>query len=216
MECCNVNYGSGSMFSGTCNYVDVCNTPSPTTEIETPEPTPSPVTPAPTPCGDQIFFFDGSTCSNEFFIADTTAYDTLMACCNANFGFGSSINGSCDYVDVCNTPSPTDVTPEPTPSPVTPSPTPCEAQVFFFDGVSCSNEFYIADASAYNSVVMCCNQNFGSGSFMNGSCDYVDVCNTEPPTPAPFSLLTNPPTSGSTPTVSTEVTGPPTMPDRSS
>jgi hypothetical protein len=52
-------------------------------------------------------------------------------------------------------------------------------------------------------------------SLMTGDCEYVDICNTEPPTPSPISAVyTNPPTSGSTPTVSTEVTGPPTLPDR--
>lgn len=94
-------------------------TPSPTEEIVTPEPTiavtPVPTftdgTPAPTPCDAQVFFFDGSTCSNEFFIADATAYTTLVACCNFHFGLGSFDDASCEYVDVCNTeplsPSPT-------------------------------------------------------------------------------------------------------------
>jgi hypothetical protein len=221
MECCNVNMGSGSMLSGTCSYVDICNTPMPSTStIETPMPSTSTIeTPAPTPCEAQVFFFDGSSCSNEFYMADSMSYSSVSACCDANFGSGSSMNGGCNYVDVCNTPMPTtsiiEETPAPTPSPVTPAPTPCEAQLFFFDGMSCSNEFYVADTSSYNSVVMCCEDNFGSGSFMSGGCEFTDICNTMPPTPAPFSLLTNPPTTGSTPTVSTEVTGPPTMPDRS-
>jgi hypothetical protein len=224
MECCNVNMGSGSMLSGTCNYVDNCNTPMPSsTTIESPAPTPSPVTPAPTPCEAQLFFFDGSTCSNEFYIADTFSFNSLVDCCDSNFGSGSSMNGGCTYVDVCNTPmpSPNNIeTPMPTPTvetpAPTPAPTPCEAQLFFFDGMSCSNEFFVADTSSYNSVVMCCEDNFGSGSFMSGGCEFTDICNTMPPTPSPFSMLTNPPTTGSTPTVSTEVTGPPTMPDRSS
>jgi hypothetical protein len=29
----------------------------------------------------------------------------------------------------------------------------------------------------YNSLVVCCNQNFGSGSMMNGLCNYSDICN---------------------------------------
>lgn len=181
----------------------------------TPRPTPKPIsflvptTPAPTPCDAQRFFFVNGVCTNDMFLLGGTQYGSAMECCNVNFGSGSMISGNCNYVDTCNTPMPT-------PSIATPAPTPCEAQIFFFDGSSCSNEFFIADTSSYNSVVVCCNMNFGVGSFINGACEYTDVCNTEPPTPAPFSILTNPPTTGSTPTVSTEVTGPPTMPDRSS
>lgn len=220
-------------------FTDICSTPmpspTPTTSLVTDEPTPnptpspvtdeptlSPVTPAPTPCGDLVFFYDGATCSNEFFIADTSSYNSVIACCNAIFGTGSFLNGRCDYTDICSTeaPSPSPIaaieTLEPTPSPVTPAPTPCEAQVFFYDGVSCSNEFIIADASSYDSLSACCNDNFGAMSLMTGGCEFTDICNTMPPTPAPFSMITNPPTTGSTPTVSTEVTGPPTMPDRSS
>jgi hypothetical protein len=183
--CCKAMFGTS-----TCDFVDVCNTPSPSV---------SPVTPAPTPCEAQVFFFNGNVCSNEFYIADAPAYNNVMFCCNMNFGAGSFMNGSCEYVDVCNTleptPNPTKspskkptnapIEPIVTPSPETPAPTPCEAQVFFFDGNVCSNEFFLADAPAYTSVMICCNMNFGAGSFMNGSCEYVDVCNTLPPSPSP-------------------------------
>ena len=223
MICCNVNFGAGSFMNGGCNYVDMCNTTPPTpnptpkpTKKPTKNPTPNPTrkptnepiepivtpepTPAPTPCEAQVFFFDGNVCSNEFYIADAPAFNSVVACCNVNFGMGSFLDKNCKYVDECNTLPPT-------PSPVTPAPTPCEAQLFFFDGNTCSNEFYIADASAYESAKSCCNVNFGIGSFMSGSCNYVDECNTLPPSPAPTFISTF----GSTPTVSKETTGPPTM-----
>jgi hypothetical protein len=218
MLCCNMNFGSGSYMNGGCEYVDMCNTLPTSPSPVTPEPTPSPVTPAPTPCEAQVFFFDGTVCSNEFVIADAPAFNSAKACCNINFGMGSFMNGQCNYVDECNTlpPSPSPVTPEPTPSPienivtlspVTPAPTPCEALLFFFDGETCSNEFIIADASSYETVQACCNANFGTGSFLAGSCGNVDICNTLPPSPAPTFISTF----GSTPTVSKETTGPPTM-----
>jgi hypothetical protein len=253
MVCCNINFGTGSFMNGSCNYVDICNTPMPSSKPTpnptpnptpkpspapitpeptdapitpeptdapiTPEPTDAPITPAPTPCEAQVFFFDGNVCSNDIYIADASAYTSVMICCNMNFGTGSFTNGGCEYVDICNTlppsPSPSEpivtpspATPEPTESPVTPAPTPCEALAFFFDGEVCSNDIFIADAASYNSAEICCNMNFGTGSFMSGSCNYVDICNTLPPSPAP-TFLTTP---GSTPTVSKETTGPPTMP----
>jgi len=218
--CCNLNFGIGSFINGACQYVDECNpspTPKPTqkpTKKPTQKPTPAPITPAPTPCGDQVFYFNGNVCSNEFVIANAPSYGSLIACCNLNFGIGSFINGACQYVDECNpspTPKPTQkptkkptnapiepvVTPEPTFSPVTPSPTPCEAQVFFFDGNVCSNDFYMAGAPSYNTAVACCNVNFGIGSFKQGKCDYIDICNTLPPSPSPItdSPITPAPTS---------------------
>jgi hypothetical protein len=216
--CCDANFGSGSSMNGGCNYVDTCSTesptPSPVTDEPTPspvtpEPTPSPVTPAPTPCDAQVFFFNGDICSNEFLIADAMSYSSLVACCDANFGSGSFMSGGCDYTDACSTEPPS---PSPTVNIVTPAPTPCEAQVFFFDGQSCSNEMIIADASSYDSLDACCSDNFGSMSLMTGDCQYTDMCNTLPPSPAP--MVTIQPTFGSTPTVSTETTGPPTLPDR--
>lgn len=60
VACCNMNFGVGSMNNG-CNVVDICNP-----------------TPAPTPCEDQMFFYDGSVCSNEIYIADTAAYGKLF------------------------------------------------------------------------------------------------------------------------------------------
>jgi len=217
MICCNINFGPGSFANGNCNYVDICNTL---------EPTESPITPAPTPCEAQVFYFDGNYCTNnvagDAFFFDNVSFKTIMACCNVNFGMGSFVNGGCNFIDVCNslppTPSPVEdiktllptdspITPEPTESPITPAPTPCEALPFFFDGNTCSNEFFIADASSFDSLAKCCNMNFGAGAFTDGSCNYIDICNTSPPSPAPTFISTP----GSTPTVSKETTGPPTM-----
>lgn len=177
--CCGAEFG----LTG-CVYEDICVTPNPTASPVTGEPTPmpslkptnSPVTQSPTLCEDKVFFFDGSVCSNEFYIADVPSYDSVMACCSQNFGSESYMNGSCNYNDVCSTVPPT-------PSPITPAPTLCETRVFFFDGNMCSNEFYSADLPSSDSVSDCCDQNFGSGSFMNGSCNYMDICNTLPPSP---------------------------------
>jgi hypothetical protein len=93
-------------------------------------------------------------------------------------------------------------------------------------------------------AMACCNFNYGIGSFVNGDCEYIDVCNPVPaetpkptpyptPNPTPYptanpvtSAPSNPPdietseptyfptvasTPGSTPTVSKETTGPPTL-----
>jgi hypothetical protein len=178
-ECCDAEFGATA-----CVYEDICVTPTPTMSTVTGEPTPkpslkptgSPVTPSPTLCEEKVFFFNGNVCSNEFYLADAPSYDSAIVCCNQNFGSESFMNGNCDYNDVCSTVPPT-------PSPITPAPTQCEARVFFFDGNICSNEFYSAESPSSNSVLDCCDQNFGSGSFMSGSCNYVDICNTLPPSP---------------------------------
>jgi hypothetical protein len=100
-------------------------------------------------------------------------------------------------------------TPQPTPKPFTfisPAPTFCEEQRFFYINGLCTNDIFLIGGTAYMSAQECCNVHYGPGSFPNGGCDFIDTCNTY--------TATNPPTTGSTPTVSTEVTGPPTTPDR--
>jgi hypothetical protein len=167
----------------------------------TPQPTPKPVpfiippvptTPAPTPCDSQRFFFINGVCTNNIFLIGETSYGSAMECCNVNYGAGSMNNGICNFVDTCNE--------------ATPAPTPCDAQVFFLVNGVCTNEMTLLGGTAYMSAVECCNANYGAGSIYSGNCNYVDMCNT----------YSNAPTSGSTPTVLTEVTGPPTMPDRRS
>ena len=144
------------------------------------------ITPPPTPCNEQRFFLVNGVCMNDVFMMKDTSYGSAMECCNVNMENGSMISGTCSYVDTCN------------PQPLsTPHPTPCEGKLVFFDGSQCSNEFYI------------CNTCFRNGSFLNG-CQFIDSCNPQPLVPPP----TPSPSSGSTPTVSTEVTGPPTVAGR--
>lgn len=181
VACCNMNFGVGSISNGNCKVVDICNP-----------------TPAPTPCEDQVFFFDGDICSNEIYIADAAAFATAVACCNVNFGIGSLAMGKCDYVDTCN-PQPVD-TPEPTPSP-----TSCEEREWYIsvdgDYTICTNGYdFASNTSLYGSLSDCCDA-------LGTTCYYSDVCVTPSPSYSP----TYASTSGSTPTVSKETTGPPTM-----
>jgi hypothetical protein len=208
MACCNLNFGVGSMNNGNCNVIDICNP-----------------TPAPTPCEAQMFFLDGGVCSNENYIADASGYGTLTsilaildlwiiidsyhcfisllsatltACCNSNFGMGSLTNKGCDYIDICN-PQPNQ-TPEPSPSP-----TSCEERLWYIgngDGYSICINGYDSSSGAdlFGSLSDCCEA-------LGDTCYYEDVCNTLPPSPSP----TTEATFGSTPTVSKETTGPPTM-----
>eukprot|EP00804_Cyclotella_cryptica_P013401 CCRYP_005155-RB/>CCRYP_005155-RB protein AED:0.41 eAED:0.41 QI:199/1/1/1/1/1/7/463/876 len=227
VSCCDTNFGSNSLMNNGCNYIDVCNTPMPTSPSVTPEPSLPPATPAPTPCEAQVFFFSGNRCTNDVFIAGGFAYNSVTDCCNTNFGMGSFLSGNCNYVDICSTPmpSPSPVEPAVTPQP-SPAPTPCEAQLFFFNGNECSNEFFIADTMSFSSLVQCCDMNFGSGSLnggtnagmtggmsggmtggSNGGCVYTDVCNTLPPTPFPE---TPEPTPQPTPAPTPEPTPQPT------
>lgn len=105
------------------------------------------------------------------------------------------MSGTCTYEDICSTmpPSPSPVEPIVTAQP-TPAPTPCDAKLFLFDGNTCSNElwFSIANETFYNSVIMCCDQNFGSGSYEDGSCNFFDECNTLPPSPSPLEPIVTP------------------------
>ncbi|KAL7521894.1 hypothetical protein ACHAWX_006589 [Stephanocyclus meneghinianus] len=191
-------------------------TPAPTPKPVTPVPTPKPVTPAPTTCEHMVFYFDGSACTNAMYIADTMYYTTVFACCDVHFGMGSTVSGSCEYVDVCN-PPPIEETPPPTPSPTT-----CEERSWFITGAGgtliCSNGFsFTSDSSFFESVGSCCM------ALGNADCFVEDICNTANPTPSPFATDSPTPspfatysptpgsTFGSTPTVSKETTGPPTM-----
>ena len=71
----------------------------------------------------------------------------------------------------------------------------------------------------FNTAFECCEDGLGMGN--SGQCPFEDVCFPNPPTPTPPEVLETPepttympspaPTFGSTPTVSKETTGPPTM-----
>ena len=62
----------------------------------------------------------------------------------------------------------------------------------------------------FNTAFECCEDGLGMGN--SGKCPFEDVCFPIPPTPTPPAVNTPMPTFGSTPTVSKETTGPPTLP----
>jgi len=64
-------------FRGPTEEPTLNPTPNPT-PTPTPVPVEPPTTPAPTLCEDRSFFFNGNTCTNEFFIADANFYGTLI------------------------------------------------------------------------------------------------------------------------------------------
>jgi len=131
-----------------------------------------------------------------------------------------------------STPEPTESTPEPTfdPTESTPEPTLdptppptvciCEEQQFYFDTtadacvrVVCGETAPSDDVSLFDTSGQCCTNAFEENA--EDQCVVVDGCFPDPtpsPTPAPSEppVETNEPTSGSTPTVSTEATAPPT------
>lgn len=93
-----------------------------------------------------------------------------------------------------------------------PAPTPCEGRKWYALSTQrvfqCTNGYDIpaeaVDFTFFNSLSECCDEMFGEGE----ECSFEDVCvetdETSSPSPAP--------SFGSTPTVSKEITGPPTFP----
>ena len=138
-------------------------------------------------------------------------YPELQECCDENFGDDEK----CPYDDYCNP------TQSPTQAPyaeiiVTPAPTACEARKWYLQSTKteiwmCTNGYDVQnfdEGDVYNNKDECCDGVFGTDK-----CIYVDVCEptaipTEPPSLSPTFVSTQ----GSTPTVSTEKTGPPTKP----
>jgi hypothetical protein len=223
--------GSAGMIPMAPTICNIAPVPPPTTIVPLVPPTIQnvvpPTTSAPTPCNAQRFFLVNGVCTNDIFMMGATSYGSAMECCNINMGSGSMLSGTCSYVDTCN--------PEPL---TTPPPTPCEGIPFYYSGGMCSNSGTVISGATgpFTTAEQCCDMNFGTGSMyiatFDGGCNYDDSCNPPPPvsslvtppptlmppepTPAPssFEMLTVNPTSGSTPTVSTEVTGPPTVAGR--
>ena len=139
-------------------------------------------------------------------------------------------------------PTPFPSTPEPTEPEVTPAPTPCEGRKWYLLSTNsvkkmCSNGYDIPPGvvfTFYGSEKECCSSEFSS----NEKCIVRDVCRPDVPvtpvptlqpteeilTPVPTFIPTEEPTTklptlsptfGSTPTVSKEISGPPTVvPDR--
>jgi hypothetical protein len=193
-----------------CLYDDICSpnppTPEPTaveivtseptyTEIGTPVPTPIEIeTPAPTTCMEQEYYTAGGICTNEGITPPGgTAFPTLLECCEE-----TQTAEECEFVDIC-----------------------CEMRLWYLSesGV-CTNGF--TQDGEFASLQECCEET-QSGA----DCLYDDICNPDPPAPTPIEVVsmvptllftpeptpgegTGEPTFGSTPTVSKEVTGPPT------
>ncbi|KAL3804189.1 hypothetical protein HJC23_013708 [Cyclotella cryptica] len=111
-----------SVQSKTPFPTEFVNTPPPTYVLTTPIPSPAPMalpplavitpspmmtvtTPSPTPCLERLFWYDGQVCTNGGSMppggGEETSYETVQECCNANFGPGSHVDETCDYVNVC-------------------------------------------------------------------------------------------------------------------
>lgn len=122
----------------------------------------------------------------------------------------------CWFEDYCNPAIPPPPSPEPTKKPTTAAPTTCEGRKWYLLITNeltemCSNGYDIPSSAQssmeyYDTLKECCEEEFNGGK-----CMFVDVCNPGQPTPSPTILITNEPTFGTTPTVSKETTGPPTM-----
>ena len=168
---------------------------------------------------------------NNFNNDDSTVelYGSEEECCEDNFG--SSGDGmaayykpkeeeECKTFDVCRETLPPTKEPSspPTKNPsqaphaeiiVTPAPTACEERKWRVKGYKCSNADIStsndSETELYDNLQDCCEDLFGDNKY----CKYEDVC--VEPTPLPPSVApTVASTGGSTPTVSTEKTGPPT------
>ena len=79
-----------------------------------------------------------------------------------------------------------------------------------YDGSQCVRGCDVEGSDDYTSSTDCCDTVFGVGF----DCPVYDMCNGMTPPPSPAGIITAEPTMGSTPTVSTEVTGPPTKETR--
>eukprot|EP00970_Alexandrium_tamarense_P001711 scaffold221_cov189-Alexandrium_tamarense.AAC.5 len=247
VKCCKDVFGTLS-----CEYDDVCSTPSPSKAPVEPLATPEP-SPSPTACEERMLWHpnpDYTMCTNDSNFPDNEKYiyASLVKCCEDVFG-----TLSCEYDDICSSPQPSKapVTPQPTivtPQP-TPSPTSCEERMLWHpsaDGSMCTNDanYPTDDNDFHNSLQECCKAVFGTLV-----CEYDDICTSSQPSKAPVTpqpsspapttdapvsplptmsplsaVTTAPPTTprpsffptaspsfGSTPTVSKETTGPPTM-----
>jgi hypothetical protein len=150
----------------------------------------------------QEFYYSGGICTNEGFTpGGVTSYSSLLECCE-----DSQTAGECEFVDIC-----------------------CEMRLWYLSSESgeCTNGF-LQDGE-FASLQECCEETQSDEE----ECLYDDVCVEDPPTPSPptpevistpepsAEIIETPspttpiettgePTFGSTPTVSKEVTGPPT------
>eukprot|EP00579_Thalassiosira_antarctica_P019825 CAMPEP_0201960406 /NCGR_PEP_ID=MMETSP0904-20121228/7134_1 /ASSEMBLY_ACC=CAM_ASM_000553 /TAXON_ID=420261 /ORGANISM="Thalassiosira antarctica, Strain CCMP982" /LENGTH=472 /DNA_ID=CAMNT_0048506353 /DNA_START=129 /DNA_END=1547 /DNA_ORIENTATION=+ len=203
--------GSGSGKSGKSGGSYSCSCDKQPTVCEPKDPSP---TPAPTECDceSQPWKYDVSVCVRgcEFLDVGGVEYGSSMQCCMANFDAAD--------VEECLKEFTNDECPDADPSP-TPAPTTCECEeepyklvdvVFGFGGGEtrcvrgCKYQAVVSEGGVeYDTLEACCEAKSGDvGICININFDF-DEC---PPPTEP----TSSPSMGSTPTVSTEITGPPT------
>ena len=164
------------------------------TRVPTPVPTPAPtpaqaptetVTFAPTTCLDRKWYFSDGICTNGN--DEDGSYSNLQSCCEE-----AQPGEECEFKDVC-----------------------CMMRKWYFADGKCTNGF-APEGDLFSSLVECCEAEQTNEKI----CTFDDVCvPEETTTPAPSVIFTpqpstDNPTFGSTPTVSKEVTGPPTIPRR--
>jgi len=180
--------------------------------------------------GGTCVFYMWNNFDNDDFIVKL--YGSEEECCEDNFGSSSSSGDDmagyykpkedeeCKTFDVCretlpptkkpSSPPTKKPSPSPTKKPSTPSPTTCEERKWHVKGSKCSNDDIStsndSETEVYHTMQECCEDLFGNNKY----CKYEDVC--VEPTPPPSLSPTVGSTQGSTPTVSTEKTGPPTKP----
>ena len=134
---------------------------------------------------------------------ESILYATPEECCDASLD-----DKNCPVIDGCEMSS----TPSPSTIEITSlKPTACEERLWYFSSGSCTNGY--SDLSddigdiMYSTLNECCEY-----ELPGLLCSYDDTC--KPPTAAPspgLEVFTYSPSFGSTPTVSKETTGPPTM-----
>lgn len=184
-ECCQELFGAGAK----CDFEDVC-------APETPDPTP-----APTSCEARTWHFndDEKVCDNRVQENNdsTPGYGSLEECCEEIFGMSSENSGeavTCPsgaiYDECCESTYPT---------------------WYWIPSLKlCSNEPVLGGAPPdliYENLPLCCADRFDDPDF----CPIRNICYpTLEPTPSP-TRMTPLPTFGSTPTVSKETSGPPTI-----
>merc|ERR1711966_314669 len=168
-----------------------------------PGPSPIPLAPAPAPCvcSDLPFIFVGGVCQRGCGVSEDGPYATVENCCNANFAFPGLCNiNDCGFSPPCV----------------------CEELPFTLSNGQCTRDC-AADYSGtnYATEADCCGAEFPAGGCPSNNCGnpqptlsptyFPTSMPTYVPTTMPVAALATPqPTAGSTPTVSTEVTGPPT------
>ena len=190
VECCEAEQTNEKI----CTFDDVCVPEGAPTWVPTPVPTPAPtpaqaptetVTFAPTTCLDRKWYFSDGICTNGN--DEDGSYSNLQSCCEE-----AQPGEECEFKDVC-----------------------CMMRKWYFADGKCTNGF-APEGDLFSSLVECCEAEQTNEKI----CTFDDVCvPEETTTPAPSVIFTpqpstDTPTFGSTPTVSKEVTGPPTIPRR--